>query len=141
MSAEANRAVIEKWWNAMNQGNARDIIDEVYAADYVLHDPTQAVPVIGTQGVHEFITSVTTAFPGMQTTLDDLIVEGDRVVQRLTARGIHQGEFLGIPASGNEVQIWLMVISRMADGKVAEEWQLVDALTLLQQIGAVPVVR
>lgn len=139
MSVEANKAILCRWWDAINQGNADAIIDEVYAADYILHDPSQPEPVVGTVGVREFIASVTTAFPDLQMTLDDLVGEGDRVVQRLTARGTHQGEFLGVPASGKEVNIWLMVISRMADGKIAEEWQMVDALTLLQQIGAVPV--
>jgi steroid delta-isomerase-like uncharacterized protein len=140
MSAEANKAVIRRWWEVMNQGTSRDIIDEVYAADYVLHDPTQPEPVVGTQGVHEFIANIYAAFPDLQMTVDDLVANGDRVVQRLTARGTHQGDFLGVPASGNSVEIWLMVISRMAGGKVAEEWQLVDALTLMQQIGAVPII-
>lgn len=139
MSSEANKAVIRRWWEAINQGNADAIIDEVYAADYVLHDPSQPEPVVGTQGVHEFIANVGAAFPDLHVTIDDLVTEGDRVVQRLTARGMHQGEFLGVPASGNDVSIWLIVISRMAGGKVAEEWQLIDALTLMQQIGAVPV--
>lgn len=139
MSAAANQAVIRRWWEGINQGNADAIIEEVYAADYVLHDPSQPEPVVGTQGVHEFIASVSGAFPDLHVTIDDLVTEGDRVVQRLTARGTHQGEFLGVPASGNAVEIWLMVVSRMAGGKVAEEWQLIDALTLLQQIGAMPV--
>ena len=139
MSVEANKAVIRRWWEVMNQGTGSEIIDEVYAADYVLHDPTQPEPVVGTQGVYEFVANIYTAFPDLQMTVDDLAADGDRVVQRLTARGTHQGEFLGVPASGNSVEIWLMVISRMAGGKVAEEWQLVDALTLMQQIGAAPI--
>jgi steroid delta-isomerase-like uncharacterized protein len=138
MSAEANKAVIRRWWAAMNQGQGADVIDEVYAADYVLHDPTQPEPVVGTQGVHEFVAAVSAAFPDLHMIVEDLVAEGDRVVQRLTARGTHQGEFLGVPASGDAVTVWLIVISRIADGKVAEEWQLLDALGLMQQIGAIP---
>ncbi len=139
MSTEANKAIIRRWWEAINQGNADTIIDDIYTADYTLHDPSLPEPVVGTQGVHEFIANVTAAFPDLQMTMDDLVAEGDRVVQRLTARGTHQGEFLGVPASGKTITIWLLVISRMADGKVAEEWQMIDALTLMQQIGAVPI--
>ena len=137
-SVEANKAIIQRWWGAMNDGSAGAIIDEIYAADYILHDPTQPKPTIGTEGIREFIGMVTAAFPDLRMTLDDLVAEGDRVVQRLTARGTHQGEFFGVPASGNSIVVWLYVTSRIADGKVAEEWQLLDALSLMQQIGAVP---
>jgi predicted ester cyclase len=88
--------------------------------------------------VREFIAAVTAAFPDGQATIEDLITEGDRVMQRVTFRRTHQGEFLGVPATGRTVSAWVMVISRMAGGKVAEEWQLVDGLGLMQQLGALP---
>jgi len=88
--------------------------------------------------VREFIAAVTAAFPDGQSTIEDLIAEGDRVMQRVTFRGTHQGEFLGVPATGRTVSAWVMVIRRMAGGKVAEEWQLVDGLGLMQQLGAFP---
>lgn len=138
MSAEAYKSLIRRWWDGLSQGNAAELIDEVYAADYVLHDPSLPEPVRGLEGVREFITSVTAAFPDGRATVEDLVAEGDRVVQRVTFRGTHQGEFLGVPATGKQVAVWLMVISRMADGKIAEEWQLVDGLGLLQQLGALP---
>ena len=59
-------------------------------------------------------------------------------MQRVTFRRTHQGEFLGVPATGRTVSAWVMVISQMAGGKVAEEWQLVDGLGLMQQLGALP---
>ena len=89
----------------------------------------------GLEGVREFIASVTAAFPDGCVPVEDLIAEGDRVVQRVTFRGTHQGEFLGVPATGKVVSAWLMVISRVAGGRVAEEWQLVDSLGLMQHLG------
>jgi steroid delta-isomerase-like uncharacterized protein len=138
MSTEANMNLIRQWWEALNQGNALDVIDEVYAGDYVLHDPTQPESVRGLAGVREFISSVVTGFPDARYTIEDLIATGDKVVQRLTVRGTQQGAFLGIPPTGKQVEVWLMVISRIADNKIAEEWQMVDSLGLMQQLGAIP---
>jgi predicted ester cyclase len=92
----------------------------------------------GGEGVREFIAAVTAAFPDGQATIEDLITEGDRVMQRVTFRRTRQGEFLGVPATSRTVSAWVMVIRHMAGGKVAEEWQLVDGLGLMQQLGALP---
>ena len=138
MSAAEHKALVRRWWDGLNQGNADELIDEIYAPEYVLHDPSLPEPVRGLAGVHEFIASVTESFPDAQTTIEDLVAEGDRVVQRVTFRGTHQGEFMGVPASGTEVSVWVVVISRIANGKIAEEWQLVDGLSLMQQLGLVP---
>ena len=138
MSAEEHKALVRRWWDGLNQGNADELIDEIYAPDYVLHDPSLPQPVTGLHGIHEFIAAITAAFPDAHTTIEDLVAEGDRVVQRITFRGTHQGEFMGVPATGNEVSVWAVVVSRMAGGKIAEEWQLVDGLSLMQQLGAIP---
>ena len=90
------------------------------------------------EGVREFIAAVTAAFPDGLATIDDLIAEGDRLMLRVTSRGTHQGEFLGVPATGRTVSTWVMVISHMVGGKVTDEWQLVDGLGLMQQLGARP---
>jgi steroid delta-isomerase-like uncharacterized protein len=138
MVTEADRTLIRRWWEAMNHGNALVLIDQFYAADYELHDPNVPEPVHGREGVRAFLTEVGAAFPDAQFSLDDLISDGDRVVQRVTFRGTHQGPFLGIAATGKAVSMWVIVISRIADGQIAEEWQLGDVLGLLQQLGASP---
>jgi steroid delta-isomerase-like uncharacterized protein len=138
MATNPGKEIIERWWAALSDGTAAAIIDETYTADYLMHDPSQPEPVRGLEGVRAFIAAVTSAFPDGHYTIEELLVEGDRVFHRIIARATHQGEFMGVPASGRPVEIWLMVVSRIADGKIAEEWQLVDSLTLLQQIGAIP---
>ena len=70
--------------------------------------------------------------------VDDLIAEGDRVAVRLTAHGRHQGDFMGIPASGNEYTISEIHIFRIVDGRVAEHWRDADMLGMLRQLGALP---
>ena len=78
------------------------------------------------------------AFPDAQIIIEDQLAEGDMVATRWTARGTHQGELLGVPPSGNRVEVAGMTISRAEGGKIAEEWNNYDALGLMQQIGAIP---
>jgi steroid delta-isomerase-like uncharacterized protein len=138
MSTEENKNIVRRWWESLNQGNAIDIVDEIYASDYILHDPSFPEPVRGIQGVQEFVTSIVAAFPDARYMIEDLIAEGDKVTQHISVQGTHQGEFQGIPATGKQVSVWLMVISRIADSKVVEEWQLFDALGMLKQMGVIP---
>lgn len=78
------------------------------------------------------------AFPDFYVTLDALIAEGDEVAYRWTARGTHQGEFLGAAPTGKEITATGMVFFRFMAGKIAEGWTNWDALGLMQQIGANP---
>ena len=138
MSTESNKNHIRRWFDALNRGTALDVIDETYAADYVLYDPSLPEPVRGVEGIRQFMTAVVTAFPDAHYTVEDLIAEGDKVVQRCSVRGTHQGEFLGIPPTGKQVAIPFMIVSRFAGDKIAEEWQMLDALGMLTQLGVIP---
>ena len=78
------------------------------------------------------------ALPDLLMTVEDLIAEGDKVVTRWTARGTHQGELMGIPPSGNRVEVTGISVDRIEGGKFVEGWANYDALGMMQQIGAVP---
>jgi steroid delta-isomerase-like uncharacterized protein len=71
-------------------------------------------------------------------TIEDEIAEGDRVVTRWSARGTHEGEFFGIPATGKQATVTGVTIDRIIDGRIAESWTNWDTLGLLQQLGAIP---
>jgi predicted ester cyclase len=79
-----------------------------------------------------------TAFPDLHLTIEDLIAEGDKVVDRQTARGTHQGTFMGIPPTGKQITVTAMNISRIVGGKIVEHWVELDTLGMLQQLGVVP---
>ena len=79
-----------------------------------------------------------TAFPDLHFTIEDQIAEGDRVVTRFTARGTHQGAFIGIPPTGKQGVVTGTGIDRFANGKIVEAWFNSDDLGLLQQLGVVP---
>jgi predicted ester cyclase len=78
------------------------------------------------------------AFSDLHLTIDDIIVEGDKVAARFTFSGTHKGEFLGIPPTNKKVTIWGIWIDRIAGGKFVESWVRYDSLSFMQQLGAVP---
>ncbi len=114
-----------------------DLVEELYARAYVGHDPAAPGPIAGPEGMRALVAQYRDAFPDLQVTIEEQIGEGDRVVTRWTARGSHEGEFWGIPATGKQSTVTGVTISRVADGQVVESWTNWDALGLLQQLGAV----
>ncbi len=115
-----------------------DLVDEIYAPDYVGHDPAMPEDVRGVDGAREFYSMYTSAFPDAEITIEDQLAEGDTVATRWTARGTHQGELMGVQPSGNRVEVMGVTISRIEGGKIVEEWDIYDALGMMQAIGAVP---
>ena len=77
-------------------------------------------------------------FPDIQWTLEEMIAEGDKVAARFTMRGTHQGAFFGVPPTGNKISVKAINFYRLSGGKIVDEHGQPDLLSLLQQIGAVP---
>ena len=130
--AITRRALEEVW----NQGKL-DVIDEIFAADYILHDPAVG-EVRGTEGLKQYVSMYRTAFPDVQLTIEDQIAEGDKVVTRFTFTGIHKGELMGIPPTGVQVTMTGIAIDRIAGDKLMEVWVIGDDLGMLQQLGVIP---
>jgi predicted ester cyclase len=78
------------------------------------------------------------AFTGSTSTVEGMIAEGDKVVSRLTFRGTHTGDLMGIPPTGMSVTISEIIIDRLADGKIVESWRLFDQMAMMQQLGVIP---
>jgi steroid delta-isomerase-like uncharacterized protein len=79
-----------------------------------------------------------TAFPDTKITIENQIAEGDFVVSRVIYQGTNKGEFRGMPASGKKVKTSGFSLQKIVNGKIVEEWDEIDALGMMQQIGAVP---
>jgi predicted ester cyclase len=77
-------------------------------------------------------------FPDVANTIEDLMAEGDKVVARWRSRATHQGEYMGIPPTGKEVEVTGITLYRIQGGKIAESWNVEDKFGLLRQIGAFP---
>ncbi len=136
MSLEENKAIVnrstEELWN---KGNIA-VIDDLYTTDFILHDPAQGDGDLGY--FKQYASGVLAGIPDLHIATDDLIAEGDQVVKRWTARGTHKGEFMGVPATGNKIEVKGIEIFRITGGKIAEIWSVLDSLTLMQQIGVIP---
>ena len=134
MSAEENKALVRQAYEAINQNNL-DALDEIVASDIVDHDPVPGQGP-GLEGVKQYFSSMHTAFPDFRMNVEDMIAEGDKVVARVRLSGTHQGEFMGIDATGNRVTIKGIDILRInADGKIIERWGNFDDLGMMQQLG------
>jgi steroid delta-isomerase-like uncharacterized protein len=137
MSTGENKAIARRILEELFAGGNLAVADEVIAADLANHNlfPGEAP---GREGVKQVVALFHTAFPDIRFTVEDLIAEGDRVVDRWIARGTHRGEFMGLPPTGQQVTLTGIDIMRVAGGKVVEIWHNEDALGLMQQLGAIP---
>jgi steroid delta-isomerase-like uncharacterized protein len=120
----------------LNQGRY-ELIDEIYAPDFVEHYEQPGVPPTR-EGFKQFAMAYRAAFPDLHYTVEDAIEAGDKVVHRLTGSGTMKGDFLGMPATGRRATWSEIHIGRVADGRLVEHWGLVDQLGLFVQLGIVP---
>ena len=141
MSTEATKELVRKWVDEVL--NRRDVSEQspayqLVASDFVGHFPGQP-PIEGLEAYRQFGSLYFSAFPDLQITPEDLIAEGDKVTMRYGWRGTHKGELMGIPPTGKQVTTWGISILRVANGKIAEQWDSFDNLGMLQQLGVIPV--
>jgi predicted ester cyclase len=115
-----------------------DVIDELVAPSYIGQAAGEPEPIQGPQGLRKFVETYRTGFPDGSIIVDDQIAEGDKVATRWTGRGTQTGEIAGIAATGKEVTVTGLTISRIEGGQVIEEWITWDTLGMLVQLGAIP---
>jgi steroid delta-isomerase-like uncharacterized protein len=138
VSAEENRAVSRRVAEEVFNGGNVDLADELYAPDYVLHDPSLPEDLHGPEGIKRYAAMTLGAFPDIRVAVEDQVAEGDKVVSRWTATGTHTGDLMGIPPTGRRVEISGVTINRFSGGKIAEDWYQSDDLGMMQQLGVVP---
>ncbi|RLI36384.1 ester cyclase [Candidatus Bathyarchaeota archaeon] len=120
----------------LNKGNI-DLFDELCAPNFVKHTQQPGTD-YGIEGSKQSVIMLRNAFPDITYTVEDLIAEGDKVVARWSAQGTHQGEFMGIPPTNKQVRFSGIEIIRLVDGKAVEEWEELDRLGLMTQLGVIP---
>jgi steroid delta-isomerase-like uncharacterized protein len=137
MSAEENKALVRRFYEEIDKGNV-DAMDDLVAEDYLDHSPPPFPGFApGREGVKQAFRLFWDATPGRHQ-IDDQIAEGDKVVTRLTAYGVHEGDLPGIPATGRQIKMTGTVIHRIENGKLVEKWSDKDVLGFLQQVGVIP---
>ena len=112
-----------------------DLVDRFVAENYVNHN---AFVDDGREGNRRFWAGFFIGLPDLTATMEDLVISGDRVVGRFVYRGTHTGALMGIPASGNAVEMRSIDIWRVQDGMFAEHWDELNLLEMFQQMGVIP---
>ena len=137
MTANESKNVVRRVLDeGFNQGRV-EIADELIATDFIDHSAAPGFPTEGPESIKQTIATFRTAFPDVRATIDDLLVEGDRVVARTHWNGTHRGDFFGIPPTGKAFTITAIDILRVVDGKVVEHWGNEDDLSMMQQLGVI----
>jgi predicted ester cyclase len=122
MSAVENKALVRRYLDAISGKEKPASLLDHYIAE-------------SDQALKEHIAGAESAFPCYELIAEEMLGEDDKVAVRFALRATHRGEFMGIPATGRQIDVPGMIIYRVADGKIAEHWLLVDSMTLMQQLG------
>jgi len=120
---------LEEVWN---QGKL-DAVDDIVTNDIIIHVAGRDIK--GIENFKKFILGYRNAFPDIKFTIEELIAQGDKVAERFTVRGTHQGELQGIPPTGKQIKITSIDIARYVDGKMVERWGQPDFLGMMMQLG------
>ncbi|PYM91490.1 MAG: ester cyclase [Candidatus Rokuibacteriota bacterium] len=137
MPESENKALVRRLLEELRDGWHPATIEKYFAPDYQRHLTATSTPLTRDEQRQRAI-RLRVAFPDAQATLEDIFAEGDRVAYRLTIRGTHTGEFLGVPAAGRRVAVSFIAIVRIVDGKLVEEWGGLDQPDLIRQMRGSP---
>ena len=138
ITEEEAKAIHDLYVEARNTVNL-DLLDEILKEDIVVHDSGYPEDLVGLDALKEYYSHTHKAFPDLHATIDEIIVKGDKIICVWTFSGTNTGSLhtaLGdMPATGNKVQFSGVVIDRVEEGKMVEEWVYFNVLHLLQQLG------
>ncbi len=136
--SDKNVALIHRWFGEVWNEGRLGTIQELMAPEFIGVGQSGPEAVIrGPQGFRAFVENLRGSFPDIHVTIEDAFEAGDKVVARWSATMTHQGDQLGLPATGKQVRITGISIGRIVDGKIVEGWDNWDQLGMMQAIGAV----
>jgi len=131
-STDQHTAIIRECFAYATKGD-RAGLERILSPDFVIYVPEEHR---GVDGLLEMVETFRSALPDLAVTVDHQFADGDYVATRFTVRGTHDGELLGAPPTGRPVAVTGITVSRCEDGRIAEEWELVDVAGLLQRVAA-----
>ncbi|MGI8547792.1 MAG: ester cyclase [Gemmatimonadaceae bacterium] len=133
MSTTAQK-LVDTYITMLNTHDA-DLVDEFVTEDYINHN---AFVADGREANRQFWSEFFTGLPDLSATMEDVVIAGDRVVGRFVYRGTHSAELMGVPASGNAVEMRSIDIWRLQNNMFIEHWDELNLLQMFQQMGALP---
>ncbi len=135
--SQANLETMRRFVDEVINKQCLAVIDELVHPQYLFRSPGQELK--GRQALKAFFTGYHDAMPDLKVDIDDLICVDDKAVLVFTLSGTHANELMGIPATGKQVAVNGMTCSRFEEGQIIEEWELLDQLSLFQQLGIVSI--
>ncbi len=133
MSVEENKNIVRRYQEAYNNCDF-DALAELVSADVLTPNIISGM-LPGLEGAKVVHQTTLIGMPDYQTTIEDLIAEGDKVVARVTMTGTHTGNFWGIPSTGRRVNLTGIYIVRIKDGKIVEHWGEENGMIVIKQLG------
>ena len=134
MSTDSNKAVVRSFIQQVFQKGRPEAVDDLVTSDFVSH----GLPGSGPDVMKQAIERVGLALSDATFDVHDVVAEGDLVAVRLDSTATQSGEFMGMPATGKTYTIEELHLFRISDGRVAEHWHQMDAMGMMQQLGAMP---
>jgi predicted ester cyclase len=139
MSVEANKEIVRRYFEEALDKGRLDILDEIVAADCIIHRPEPSEPIRGLQAFRQALEKILQVYSEFKTTVHDVIAEQDRAACRLSHQAVNRGEWtsrVGTHAVAGKSVTWpAIAIFRFHDGKIAEEWVSRDELGMLIELG------
>jgi steroid delta-isomerase-like uncharacterized protein len=134
---ERNKQVVRRFVEEFQTRGDDAALRELVASDLVDHSSLPGLAA-GREGVGQLFGMFREAFPDFRAEILDQLADGDKVITRKAFLGTHRGPFMGIPATGNSVRFELIDIVRIHEGRIVEHWNVVDQMSLMRQLGAIP---
>lgn len=131
------KQLAKEWFADINEHNL-DVFDNYLTPNFVEHEIVPGIEGNGPEVPKQFFAMFLNGFPDMRMDLEDIVVDGDRICWRYRITGTHDGEFMGIPATGRKIDVQGFDMLRMEGTRAAEHWGVTDQLTMMQQLGLVP---
>ena len=135
--SEQNKAVVRRYFQELLNGARADVVDEIMTQDCVFTAPVLAAAIRGSDTLKQVFSSLHATFPDLHFDVHEEFAEGDRVATSWTMRGTHQGEWLGVPATGRTLSITGFDIFHCRDGRICRVAIQADYLGAMRQLGAV----
>lgn len=135
---QTNKELVRRYYELFQEEDF-DALEEVLASDYTVHGvpgPEEG-ELTGRDAIEGYLQEYLQAFPDLTATLEEVVAEGDMVAYRATITATHEGEFMGMPPTGEKVNVDGEGFFRIEEGKIAEAWPQMDTLGMLQQLGVV----
>lgn len=136
--SDSDKQVVTRIYDEVFSQGAVDVVDEVVSADAIDHSPPPFPVDDVREGLKQFTRLMRAAFPDLRVAVNDMVAEDGKVAVYYTVHGTHQGDFMGIPATGARVSVDGFDLIRVEDGICTEHWGVWDNAALMEQLGVAP---